>query len=110
MGTAKGDFYGASESERNTSTPYKTVYTSTMNAIEPLEFQGCGICETSSFNNSDANGKPWFDGHGSWPYWRCPVFVRSSLFGWKDRMAYKDAGAYHPDYGGTYIRMALAIL
>ncbi len=107
MGTSKGDFYGASESERNTSTPYKTVYTSTLNAIEPLEFQGCAICETSSFDNSRGTG--WFNGTGGWPYWRTPVFIRSSLFGWQDIFNY-NTGAYHPDYGYTYIRMALAIL
>lgn len=107
MGTSKGDFYGADEPERSTSTAYKTVYKSTLSSIDPLEFQGCAICETSSFDKDRGTG--WFNGHGIWPYWRCPLFVRSSLFGWKDRMAYVDGGAYHPDYQGTYIRMVLAI-
>ena len=53
-------------------------------------------------------GNGWFKGNGGWPYWRCPVFIRSSLFGWQDMFSY-GTGAYHPDYGGSYIRMALAI-
>lgn len=107
MGMSKGDFYGADETERSTSTAYKTVYKSTLGSIVPLEFQGCAICETSSFNNDRGTG--WFNGTGGWPYWRCPVFIRSSLFGWQDIFNY-GTGAYYPDYGSTFIRMALAIL
>ena len=106
MGTSKGDFYGADETERSTSTAYKTVYKSTLKAIVPLEFQGCAICETSSFNNDKGTG--WFNGTGVWPYWRCPVFIRPSLFGWHDRFYYNN-GASGPDYESSYIRMVLAI-
>lgn len=83
MGMAKGDFYGASEAERNTSTPYKTVYTSTRGNVKPLEFQGCAVDETSGSIDISTNGS-WFGGHTYMPYWREPVFTRPSMFGWHD--------------------------
>lgn len=53
-------------------------------------------------------GHGWFEGIGAWPYWRCPVFIRPSLFGWQDRFNYGNGG-HHPDYNSSYIRMVLAI-
>ncbi len=108
MGTSRGDFYGADNAERTTSTPYKTVYTSTRYKVDRLEFLGCAVDETSSTMALSTDGS-WFGKHTYMPYWREPVFTRPSMFGFHDTSRIEGGGTGSCDYSGCRIRMILAL-
>ena len=78
-GTTSGDLYGATESERATSTKYKTVYSSVNNQAEDYKTagkknKGDAVYETS-ISHSNGTGS-WFDAYANFPYGGYPFFTR----------------------------------
>ena len=84
-GTEAGDFYGASEVERSTSTAYKTVYkvsgaNDSLASYSLTEMKkGDAIWETSDSHNSSTGA--WFGDSFTFPYINLPFFCRSGHYG-----------------------------
>ena len=113
-GTNKGDLYGADETERATSTAYKTVYPSNRNSYKVLDFAGDAIYETS--DGSGGIYSAWTSNGSScdktyMPYWRCPVFSRPGVFGWYagSNIVGGGNGSWTYEYSSSVVRLVLAI-
>lgn len=115
-GTNKGDLYGADETERSTSTAYKTVYPSSRNSYKELDFAGDAIYETS--DGSEKRTESAWTSNGSacdntyMPFWRYPVFGRPGAFGWNAGSNIVGGGTVYwgTGYGTSAVRLVLAIM
>ncbi len=78
-GTSQGNIYGATETERKTSTKYKTVYSTENNQAKDYEIsgkknKGDAVYEISS---SYSKGKgTWFEAYANFPHGSYPFFSR----------------------------------
>ena len=104
-GTEAGDFYGASEVERSTSTAYKTVY-KVNGTNDPLASynltemkKGDAIWETSDSHNSSTGA--WFGDSFTFPYINLPFFRRSGHYG-EDNVGIFSSTVYNGIASGSY--------
>lgn len=85
-GTASGDFYGATETERTTSTAYKTVQIGSSSQTQSnayntgSKYKGDAVYETSN-SYSEGSNSAWFSSTSQFPYGLNPFILRGGING-----------------------------
>ena len=110
-GTNKGDLYGT-ESERNQSTMYKTVYQA-KDADESSSYEltqskkGDAIYETS--NGYETLNSSWYSSYSTFPHTGGPFFIRGDQYGDKNYSTFCFSGTNGTTVYGGGFRIILVI-